>query len=182
MNGIFHVVSSISTTGFAISDNNTWPAFAAVLMVIISVPCGMAGSTTGGVKADRIYLMLKTIGQQVKKALHPASINQVHVGSHILTNEEVYPHLVYIALYFVTIAISVALSIVSGVTIDASVAACISALSNVGPALGDWGTLGSFNSAPVMAKFIFVVDMFLGRVEIYPILAVVAMAFSRRNK
>ncbi len=182
MNGIFHVVSSISTTGFAISDNNTWPAFAAVLMVIISVPCGMAGSTTGGVKADRIYLMLKTIGQQVKKALHPASINQVHVGNHILTNEEVYPHLVYIALYFVTIAISVALSIVSGVTIDASVAACISALSNVGPALGDWGTLGSFNSAPVMAKFIFVVDMFLGRVEIYPILAVVAMAFSRRNK
>lgn len=181
MTGIFQVISAISTTGFAISDNNTWPLFACIVTVLITVPCAMAGSTTGGVKSDRMLLMFKTIGQQVKNSVHPSSINQVHVGGHILNNNEIYPHIVFIGLYFITIAASMALTILSGMDVQNSLASSISCLSNVGPALESVGTLGNYNGVPVMAKVVFIVDMFLGRVEIYPVMAVVMMMFSGRK-
>ena len=181
MTGIFQVMSSVSTTGFAISDNNTWPLFACIVTVLISVPCAMAGSTTGGVKADRMLLMFKTIGQQIKNSVHPSSINQVHIGNHILTNSEIYPHIVFIGLYFITIAASMALTILSGMDVQNALASSISSLSNVGPALESVGTLGNYNGVPVMAKVVFIIDMFMGRVEIYPVLAVVMMAFSGRK-
>lgn len=181
MTGIFQVVSSISTTGFAISDNNTWPLFACIITVLITVPCGMAGSTTGGIKMDRMLLMFKSVGQQVKSSMHPSSINQVHIGNHMLGNNEIYPHVVFIGLYFITIAASMALTILSGMDVQNSLASSISCLSNVGPALESVGTLGNYNGVPVLAKIVFIVDMFLGRVEIYPVLAVVTMAFSGRK-
>ena len=181
MTGIFQVVSAISTTGFAISDNNTWPLFACIVTVLITVPCAMAGSTTGGVKADRMLLMFKTIGQQIKNSVHPSSINQVHIGNHILANNEIYPHIVFIGLYFITIAASMALTVLSGMDVQNALASSISSLSNVGPALESVGTLGNYNGIPVMAKVVFIIDMFMGRVEIYPVLAVVMMAFSGRK-
>ena len=181
MTGVFQVVSSISTTGFAISDNNTWPLFACFIVVLVSIPCGMAGSTTGGIKSDRMLLMFKTIGQQIKNSVHPSSINQVHVGNHIIGSNEIYPHFVYFGLYFITIAASIVLTVLSGMDIQNAFASSISSLSNVGPALEAQGTLGNYNGIPVLAKVVFIVDMFLGRVEIYPVLAVVTMAFSGRK-
>lgn len=181
MTGFFHVVSSISTTGFAISDNNTWPLFACIITVLITVPCGMAGSTTGGIKMDRMLLMFKSVGQQVKSSMHPSSINQVHIGNHMLGNNEIYPHIVFIGLYFITIAASMALTILSGMDVQNSLAASISCLSNVGPAMESAGTMGNYSGVPVLAKIVFIVDMFLGRVEIYPVLAVVTMAFNGRK-
>lgn len=181
MTGFFHVVSSISTTGFAISDNNTWPLFACIITVLITVPCGMAGSTTGGIKMDRMLLMFKSVGQQVKSSMHPSSINQVHIGNHMLGNNEIYPHVVFIGLYFITVAASMALTILSGMDVQNAMAASISCLSNVGPAMESAGTMGNYSGVPVLAKIVFIVDMFLGRVEIYPVLAVVTMAFNGRK-
>ena len=182
MTGFFHVISSISTTGFAISDNNTWPLFACIITILITIPCGMAGSTTGGIKADRMLLIFKTIGQQVKNAVHPSSINRLHIGNHILDKDEIYPHVVFMCLYLITIGASVALTILSGMDVQNAVATSISCLSNVGPALESVGTLGNFNGVPVLAKITFIFDMFLGRVEIYPILAVSMMIFSGKNR
>ncbi len=69
-----------------------------------------------------------------------------------------------------------------GVGWDNAIAASITSISNVGPALGDMGSMGSFNVAPDPAKFVYTMDMFLGRVEIYPVLAVVAMLFDKRSR
>lgn len=142
----------------------------------------MAGSTTGGIKSDRMLLMFKTIGQQIKNSVHPSSINQVHVGNHIIGSNEIYPHFVYFGLYFITIAASIVLTVLSGMDIQNAFASSISSLSNVGPALEAQGTLGNYNAVPVMAKVVFIIDMFMGRVEIYPILAVVMMAFTGKKR
>ena len=182
MTGFFHVISAISTTGFAISDNNTWPLFACIITILITIPCGMAGSTTGGIKADRMLLIFKTIGQQVKNVVHPSSINRLHIGNHILDTDEIYPHIVFMCLYFITIGASVALTIMSGMDVQNAVATSISCLSNVGPGIESVGTFGNYNGLPVMAKITFILDMFLGRVEIYPILAVAMMIFSGKNR
>ena len=74
------------------------------------------------------------------------------------------------------------LVILSGMDVGNALASSISCVSNVGPALENMGTLGNFNGTPVFAKIVFIVDMFLGRIEIYPALAVAMMAFSGKTR
>lgn len=181
MSGVFHTLTFISTTGFAIGDNNTWPAFVNILMLIISLQCGMAGSTTGGIKADRVFLTFKAVGQQVKHVIHPTSINQIRINNHYLKMEEAYPHLLFLGIYFIALCLSTGLNVLFGLEDANALYASVSCLSNVGPAIGDLGTFGNFNSVPVMSKLLFCVDMFIGRIEIYPVLAVLMMVF-HRNK
>ena len=179
--GVFHTLTFISTTGFAIADNNTWPAFVNTLMLIISIQCGMAGSTTGGIKADRMYLTFKALGHQVKHVLHPTSINQIRINNHYLKMEEAYPHILFLGIYFIALSLSTGLNTLFGLDDANALYASVSCLSNVGPAIGDLGTFGNYNSVPVMSKLIFCLDMFIGRIEIYPVLAVMMMVF-HRNK
>ena len=181
VSGVFHTLTFISTTGFAIADNNTWPAFVNTLMLIISIQCGMAGSTTGGIKADRLYLTLQALGHQVKHVLHPTSINQIRINNHYLKMEEAYPHILFLGIYFIALSLSTGLNTLFGLDDANALYASVSCLSNVGPAIGDLGTFGNYNSVPVMSKLIFCLDMFIGRIEIYPVLAVMMMVF-HRNK
>ncbi|MGM9739217.1 MAG: TrkH family potassium uptake protein, partial [Candidatus Cryptobacteroides sp.] len=155
MSGFFHTLTFISTTGFAIGDNNTWPAFVNILMLIISLQCGMAGSTTGGIKADRVFLTFKAVGQQVKHVIHPTSINQIKINNHYLKMEEAYPHLLFLGIFFIALCLSTGLNVLFGLEDANALYASVSCLSNVGPAIGDLGTFGNFNSVPVMSKLLF---------------------------
>jgi trk system potassium uptake protein TrkH len=150
--------------------------------MIPAAVCACAGSTSGGLKIDRIILLFKSTWRQISRILHPSSVNEVRLSGRVLKDEDVAPQLLYIALYMLLLAISMTLCLGFGVGWQNSLAASITSISNVGPALGDMGSMGTFNSAPELAKLVFTLDMFLGRIEIYPVLAVVAMIFDRRNR
>jgi trk system potassium uptake protein TrkH len=181
-NGLFEVMCISSTTGFAIADNAQWPGALCALIMIVAVVCGCAGSTSGGLKIDRIVLMFKSLGRQIIRILRPSSVHEVKFGGRILGDEALVPHLLYIVLYVLMLAISTALCLWIGVNWQNSLAASITSLSNVGPALGEMGSMGTFNCAPDLAKLVFSLDMFIGRIEIYPVLAVVAMVFDKRSR
>lgn len=173
----FQTISVASTSGFAICDNAAWPLLPDFLLMSMAVMCGCAGSTTGGVKVDRVLVLFKSLGRQIGRALHPSSINEVKLGKRVLRDEEVMPHLIYLAMFFVILAASSLLSLIAGMNDHSAFAASLSSLSNVGPAIRELGFMGNFNDIPFAAKMIYTFDMFLGRVEIYPVLAVVAMMF-----
>ena len=97
LDGTFHVVSYASTTGFGISDNATWPMLPCFMLILVSLICGCAGSTTGGIKVDRVMVLFKAIHMQILKTLYPSSIFEVRVGRRILHDEEIYPQVLYIA-------------------------------------------------------------------------------------
>lgn len=175
--GFFQTISVASTTGFAIADNATWPVLPNFLLMFTAVMCGCAGSTTGGIKVDRVLVLFKAIGVQLGRILHPSSINEVKLGKRILLITEVLPQLIYVALFFIILGISMILSLAIGVNAHSSFAASLSSLSNVGPAIEELGMMGNFNSIPIAGKFLYTFEMFLGRVEIYPVIAVVAMFF-----
>lgn len=182
LSGSFHVLSYVSTTGFGIADNSAWPALPSMILLIGGIFCGMAGSTTGGIKSDRALLFFKQIGYNIKKALHPASIHEIRVNGRVVRQEDVTAHILYIALYFMAIVISLALCLIMSGDNGHAFMATLSSLSNVGPAVGDLGTFGNFSAEPVGAKIIYTLDMFLGRVEIYPVLAVLMMLSGRTSK
>lgn len=180
--GSFHILSFASTTGFSIADNSVWPVLPSAMLVFVGIWCGMAGSTSGGVKSDRALLLCKEIKYQLRMVLHPASVNEIRVNGRVVRQDDVAPHILYIALYFMVVIISVAVCLVLNPDNSHALTATLTSLSNVGISVGDLGSLSSFNAEPSSAKFMYTLDMFLGRVEIYPILAVVMMIFSRRNK
>ena len=75
----FTVVSYMSTAGFGICDNSTWPWFAGLVLLFVSLQCGCSGSTTGGIKVDRILIAFKGIGNEIKRRLHPSAVYQVRM-------------------------------------------------------------------------------------------------------
>lgn len=179
LDSTFQVVSYSSTSGLAIADNSSWPALAGFMLILVSLVCGCAGSTSGGLKADRFVVLFKAIRMQIRKTLYPSTIFEVRLGRRILHDEEIYPHILYIALYFVLVGLSAVACMLVGDPHDHALLGSLASLSNVGPSLGDIGSMGNYNMEPAMLKFIFSFDMFLGRVEIYPVLAALGL-FNRK--
>ena len=182
LNGSFHVLSYASTSGFGIADNSVWPALPSAILIFVGIWCGMAGSTTGGIKSDRALLLCKEVKYHLKTVLHPASVNEVRINRRVVRQEDIAPHILYIALYMMLIIVSLALNLALNPDNANAVAATFTSLSNVGPAIGELGSFGNFGAEPVAAKLVYTIDMFLGRVEIYPIFAVVMMIFSKSSR
>ena len=180
LDGTFQVVSYASTSGLAIADNAQWPVLACFMLVLVSLVCGCAGSTSGGLKTDRAMVLFKAIRMQIHKTLYPSTIFEVRMGRRILHDEEIYPQVLYIALYFLLVGLSSVLCMLAGDPNNHAILGSVASLSNVGPALGDIGSMGNYNAEPGIMKFIFSFDMFLGRVEIYPVFAVFAGLFNHK--
>ena len=180
LDGTFHVVSYASTSGLAISDNSAWPVLPCFMLIVCSLVCGCSGSTTGGLKSDRVIVLIRGVRMQIVKTLYPSSVFEVKFGNRILRDEEVYPQILYIALFFLLIGLSSILCVLLGDPNQHALLGSLASLTNVGPSLGSIGSFGNYNAEPNALKFIFTLDMFLGRVEIYPVFAVVASIFHRR--
>lgn len=180
--GAFQTISAASTTGFAIADNSNWPMSTSLIIIFMGFMCGCAGSTTGGVKADRMLVLFKAMFRHVERIIHPTTVNEVKLGQKILRDENLSPQLLYISIYCLLLAFSVLASLLLGLNPHSAFAGSITSLGNVGPAIAEIGNMGNFNSVGAGAKLLFSFDMFLGRVEIFPVFAVLAMLFdSRKN-
>ena len=175
----FNVVSYMSTTGFANCDNSAWPWLAAVVLIFVSFHCGCSGSTTGGIKIDRLLISFKSIGMEIRRRLHPTSVSQIKLGSHFLAENTVSGVMMFIVLYVLVIFASIILVMIFGTDASDAVTGVIASVGSVGPGIGELGSLDNYASQLTSAKIIYTFDMFLGRLEIYPVLIVLSMIFTR---
>lgn len=178
-NGYFQVISLGTTTGFATSDSSVWPAFSILLLTFFSIQCACSGSTTGGIKADRMLIFLKAFKTQVLKQIHPNAIIPVKVGDHTIDKEVVYSVSIFILVYLMIIFIVGILLSLMGVNIMDALSGSVANLGNVGPGFGTVGSLGNYSLIPAFGKFILAFEMLLGRVEIYSLL-LLFIIFRRR--
>ena len=175
----FNVVSYMSTTGFANCNNATWPWLAAVVLIFVSIHCGCSGSTTGGIKIDRLLISFKALANEIKRRLHPSSVSQVKLGKVTLPDGVVGAVMMYIVVYVLVIFASVILVMLCGTDASDAVTGVIASVGSVGPGVGELGSMDNYSSQLPMAKLIYTFDMFLGRLEIYPALIVISMMFKR---
>jgi trk system potassium uptake protein TrkH len=180
MDSSFTVASYMSTAGFAICDNAHWPWLAGIILLFVSFQCGCSGSTTGGIKVDRILIAFKAIGHELKRRLHPSAVNTVRMSGQNLSDSSVNAVIMYIVLYIFLTFLSVMGVMLCGTDAETAVSGVVASIGSVGPGLGELGCLDNYASQPAMAKFIYSFDMFLGRVEIFPVLVVLSMIFKRR--
>ena len=181
LDSAFQTVSYITTTGFGQADNSGWPLLANTILIVLAIHCGCSGSTTGGIKADRMYISLKAIWGDFQKRLHPSSLFRTRIGGRVLVEDTVNSVFLYIVLYIFVLFLSFVAVLICGLDIADAFSGTIASLGNVGPGIGQIGTMGNYSEFPSIVKFIFTIDMFLGRVEIFPILIVFSMIGNRQK-
>lgn len=177
---IFQVVSFISTTGFGQADNAQWPFLANVLLLFAAFHCGCSGSTTGGIKADRMFIALKEIGNEFKRRVHPSSLFRTRVDGHVVKPDVLSSVFLYIVSYIFILMLSFFLVLLFGADVDVAFSGTLASIGNVGPGVGQLGTMGNYAFLSPIVKFIFTIDMFLGRLEIFPLIIVVSMIFNKK--
>ncbi len=164
---LFNTVSFISTTGFATVDTTVWPSLSILILMFLSVQCACSGSTSGGLKTDRVLIFWKSFRVQLRKQMHPSAVIPVRVGSTVLDTSLVSGVNLYIAVYFLFLFVGAALLSFMGVDFMDAFSASISNLGNVGPGFGNVGSLENFSQFPAMGKFVLALQMLFGRLEIY---------------
>ena len=166
----FQVASISTTTGFATQDTSLWPPLSMAILIICSLICGCSGSTSGGIKVDRAILAAKGIHRKVILTLNPHMIRPVRVDGRIRPEEHVNDALGYIFCYLLIVVMFAAINIAGGLDFTTGVTASIASIGNVGPGFGVVGSMSNYAGIPDYLKMTSMVEMLVGRLEIFPIL------------
>lgn len=176
--GVFQVVSIGTTTGFTTANFAAWPGAVPVLLLFMSFIGGCAGSTAGGMKVIRWLLIFKQGMREVGRLVHPSAEIPVKLGSRAVPYRVVDAVWGFFAVYVVLFAIMMTVMMSTGMNQVSAFSAVAACLNNLGPGLGD--VSANFRSVPDAAKWVGVVAMIMGRLEIFTLLVLMTPSFWRR--
>ena len=183
--GVFQVVSITTTTGFASTDFGTWATFALMLLLGLMFVGGSAGSTGSSVKVVRHLLVARSLRRELRQTLHPEEVMPVRLNGLVVQEKTlrgvVAFVLLYIGLFVIGAGVVAVDTAVQGPTISTidAIAAAATSLGNVGPGLGVAGPFGSFASYPDVSKLTLAALMWLGRLEIIPVVVLMTRHYWR---
>ena len=167
----FNVGTIMTTTGFAIEDCNYWPGFSQCILVILMISGACAGSTGGGIKVSRLNIMLKAFNKEMAIHLRPEQVKKIHIDGKPVEDSVIRNTGTFCFLWMFFIIMSILVVSIDGKEWNATITSVISAFGNVGPGFGENGTMGNYSSFSNLSKLVLSADMLIGRLEIYPILA-----------
>jgi trk system potassium uptake protein TrkH len=169
----FQVISLGTTTGFATTDTASWPIFTQVVLLYFTIQCAMTGSTSGGLKFDRIFIFFKLLGKQINLLKHPNGVFVAKIGGKKIDGKLEQQTLVFIVLYITTFFTTTILLTAFDIDGMTAFSASVATIGNVGPGFEGVSSLGNYAELPSMAKCILTINMLLGRLEIFNILALI---------
>jgi trk system potassium uptake protein TrkH len=180
LDGSFHVISIITTTGFYTHDFNLWGDIIIMIFFILMFTGGTAGSTSGGIKIVRLVLITKNSRQELRRLIHPNAFIPVRLDKRIIPQTTIYNLLVFITLYFLTVCIAAFVISFMGYDLIASFSTSASMLGNIGPGLGVFGPFTNYSELPMTGKFFLSGLMLLGRIELLTLMILFTRNFYRR--
>jgi trk system potassium uptake protein TrkH len=177
----FQVVTICTTTGFATADTSVWPAFSILILIYLSIQGACSGSTTGGLKVDRVLILYETLKAQLVKLQHPSSVVQIKVGGRRIESDVILGVALFASLYLFVIVFGAIVVAAFGLDFTDAFTSSISMTANIGPAFGSCGSLENYSHFPGAVRFFFSLQMLFGRLEIYPILVMFSIFRIRRR-
>lgn len=166
----FQVGSIITTTGFSSCDFDLWPTLSKQLLVLLMFVGACAGSTGGGMKVSRILIFRKTVGKELKQAMHPQVVAPVRMDGKLLSHETIRTTNVYLCAYLFILVVSIMLISLDGFDMVTNFTAVAATLNNIGPGLSQVGPMMNFAGFSNPAKLVLIFDMLAGRLELFPML------------
>lgn len=177
----FQVTSIISTTGFVTANYDTWPMLSKAILLVLMMVGACAGSTCGGIKISRILLAVRMSGREVRKMLHPSSVNVIKLDGKTVDEASLRGIGAFFIIYAITVAASFLVVAADGFGLEGTLSSVLSCLNCVGPGLGAAGPTENFAAFSGLSKGVLCFDMLLGRLEFFPILVLFAPSLWKRN-
>ena len=179
LEGAFHVISLVSTTGYYTQDYNLWGNAIFFFFFILMLTGGSAGSTGGGIKIVRLLLISKNSRQEIKRLIHPNGYMPVRLNGHVVPQNTIYNMLVFIAIYFIVMCFGVFVISIMGYDITTAFSTSASMLGNIGPGIGQFGPFHNYSSVPEAGKWFLSALMLLGRLELVTVMIIFTRKFYR---
>ncbi len=167
---LFQVVSLATTTGYVTSDYNLWPLGAQLVLVGLMFMGGMAGSTGGGVKAMRVYVLFKQGIAELRRSIHPRAIVVTRLGNRVLDDSTLLNILGFVLLFLAIFGAGVIVLAFLGHDLITAIGASVATIANIGPGLGQVGAVGNYGWMDPWSHGVLIVLMIVGRLEIFTVL------------
>lgn len=177
---LFTVISSMTSTGYTISDYMYWPVVAWVVIFFLMLTGACAGSTAGGIKWVRLAIIMKNGVAEFQRRIHPNAIIPVKLNEKAVPQQTINNIMAFLIFYVFIIAVTVVIFCASGVNFDESIGAAVSAIGNVGISIGQFGPAGTYAEFPMVAKWVMSFVMLIGRLEIFTVLLLFTRALWRK--
>lgn len=177
---LFQVVSVITTTGYVTHDYTAWTSFITILFFIMMFLGASAGSTAGGVKIVRHFMLIKNSLLELKRQIHPSAVIPVRFNGRAVNRDIIFNILAFIMIYISIFALgSIAMGML-GADFMTSIGAVATCLGNIGPGVGSVGPVDNFAHLPAASKWLLTFLMLLGRLELFTVLILFTPYFWRK--
>ena len=183
---LFQVVALLNSTGYATSDFAQWDSTAQIVLLTAMFIGGSAGSTGGGIKVIRWLVVIKFVRRELLTTAHPDAVQPIRLGGHVVDEDVIRGVLGFTLLYLLVFVLATLF-----ITIDSArvgfvltpleaISASIATIGNIGPGFGTLGPFGSYLEFPTTSKLVMIVLMWIGRLEIIPVLVLFTGPFWKR--
>ncbi|MFO7567027.1 MAG: TrkH family potassium uptake protein [Enhygromyxa sp.] len=176
----FQTLAVTTTTGFMTEDFDTYPKVCRYLLFLCMFMGGCAGSTSGGLKAVRIYLLLKVVAREIRSVASPNVVETIKLGRTSIPPTVIAGVLVFLVTYLLIFAGTSLLLVALDMELMSAMSATVACLSSVGPGLDSVGPSQNFAHIPALGKLALCGCMVAGRLELFVLLSVFSRELWRR--
>ena len=172
---LFHSVSIVTTTGFAIGDSNQWNPSIGFLLLVGAFIGACSGSVGGGIKSWRVLVMINSAYINLKQMIHPNAVISLKIGTKSLENDVTASVWAFFSVYVISFVVLLLALVSTGLDFQSAFSAIGACLNNLGPGLGEVSQ--TYSSVSSAGKVILSFAMILGRLEIFTLLILFTPAF-----
>ncbi|TVR42562.1 MAG: TrkH family potassium uptake protein [Bacteroidia bacterium] len=177
---LFQTVSIATTTGFVTTNYLQWHQFLWFLIFLLMFTGGCIGSTGGGVKMIRIWILIKNTRLEIKRLIHPMAVIPLIIDRKIIPQNILTNFLAFFLLYIMLFFAGAGIMSLFGLDFTSSIGASIATLGNIGPAIGNVGPVDNYAHIPAAGKWILSFFMLLGRLELFTVLILFSQSFWKK--
>lgn len=177
---LFQVVSILTTTGFGTADYEEWAFSSQFVLFTLMFIGGCAGSTGGGLKVVRIFILFKFVFSEIVRLLHPHAVVPVRIGRTVVPRDVMGNILGLFVLFMIIFVTGVFVMAALGLDIDSAFGAVAACLGNIGPGLGSVGPTDNYAHVPTAGKWVLAALMLMGRLEVFTVIILFSPTFWKK--
>ncbi|MBT3301207.1 MAG: TrkH family potassium uptake protein [Bacteroidetes bacterium] len=178
--GLFQVVSIVTTTGFITADYDQWNLFIKIFILALLFVGGCAGSTGGAMKVGRHLLLFKNTITEFRRIIHPRAIIPVRYNGKVVSPDIMSNILAFFYIYIMIFIFSTLLMIALGLDFNSAIGSVAATLGNIGPGIGQVGPTGNYAQIPEFGKWFLSFLMLVGRLELFTVIILFTKAFWKK--
>ncbi|MEM7347096.1 MAG: potassium transporter TrkG, partial [Chloroflexota bacterium] len=177
---LFQVLAIVTTTGYGTADFEQWSFSSQFVLLVLMFVGGSAGSTSGGMKVMRIYLMVKLVFTETIRMIHPHAMLPVRLNNTVVPREVVTNVLSFFVIAMMIVAVGIFTMASLGLDMPSAIGATVSSLWNIGPGLGSVGPTDNYAHIPAFGKWFLAFLMLIGRLEIFTVIVLFSPWYWRK--